>query len=78
MAVRNNEVTRLNLKVITGSDENGKDTIATRGFTVNPELDDDTIPFHRQEAGEPPELPRGGHRPSGQRQPRRRTLIPPA
>ena len=43
MAVRNNEVTRLNLKVITGSDENGKDTIATRGFTVNPELDDDTI-----------------------------------
>ena len=43
MAVRNNEVTRLNLKVITGSDENGKDTIATRGFTVNPELDDNTI-----------------------------------
>ena len=43
MAVRNNEVTRLNLKVITGSDENGKDTIATRGFTVNPELDDDTL-----------------------------------
>ena len=43
MAVRNNEGTRLNLKVITGSDENGKDTIATRGFTVNPELDDDTI-----------------------------------
>ena len=43
MAVRNNEVTRLNLKVITGSDENGKDTIATRGFTVNPELNDDTI-----------------------------------
>ena len=43
MAVRNNEVTRMNLKVITGSDENGKDTIATRGFTVNPELDDDTI-----------------------------------
>lgn len=43
MAVRSNEVTRLNLKVITGSDENGKDTIATRGFTVNPELDDDAI-----------------------------------
>jgi hypothetical protein len=43
MAVRNNEVTRLNLKVITGSNENGKDTIATRGVTVNPELDDDTI-----------------------------------
>ena len=43
MAVRSSEVTRLNLKVVTGSDENGKDTIATRGFTVNPELDDDTL-----------------------------------
>lgn len=43
MAVRSNEVTRLNLKVVTGSDESGKDTFATRGFTVNPELDDDTI-----------------------------------
>ena len=43
MAVRSSEVTRLNLKVVTGSDENGTDTIATRGFTVNPELDDDTL-----------------------------------
>ena len=43
MAVRSSEVTRLNLKVVTGSDENGKDTIATRGFTVNPKLDDDTL-----------------------------------
>lgn len=43
MTQRNNAVTKLQLKVVLGSDSNGKDTFATRSYTVNPELTDEAV-----------------------------------
>ena len=43
MTQRTNATTRLQVKVITGTNSQGKDTIATRFFTMNPELADEDI-----------------------------------
>lgn len=43
MIQRNNAATKLQLKVVTGSDSTGKDTFATRSYTVNPELTDEAV-----------------------------------
>ena len=43
MTQRTNATTRLQVKVITGTNSQGKDTIATRSFTMNPELADEDI-----------------------------------
>ena len=43
MTQRTNAATRLQVKVITGTNSQGKDTIATRSFTMNPELADEDI-----------------------------------
>ncbi len=43
MTQRNNATTKLQVKVITGSDSTGKDTFATRTYAVNPELTDEAI-----------------------------------
>ena len=43
MTQRTNTATRLQVKVITGTNSQGKDTIATRSFTMNPELADEDI-----------------------------------
>ncbi|WP_173443875.1 DUF1659 domain-containing protein [Selenomonas ruminantium] len=43
MTQRTNPATKLQVKVITGTNSQGKDTIATRSFTMNPELADEDI-----------------------------------
>ena len=43
MTQRTNATTRLQVKVITGTNSQGKDAIATRSFNVNPALDDEDI-----------------------------------
>ena len=43
MTQRTNAATRLQVKVITDTDGQGKDIIATRSFTMNPELADEDI-----------------------------------
>lgn len=43
MTQRTNAATKLQVKVVTGTNSQGKETIATRSFTVNPELADEDI-----------------------------------
>lgn len=43
MTQRTNAVSKLQLKVITGSDSTGKDTVVTRTFSVNPDLSDEAV-----------------------------------
>lgn len=43
MTQRTNAATKLQVKVITGTNSQGKDTIATRSFTMNPALADEDI-----------------------------------
>ena len=43
MTQRTNAVTKLQVKVITKTNSQGKDIIATRSFTMNPELTDEDI-----------------------------------
>ena len=43
MTQRTNAATRLQVKVITGTNSQGKDAVATRSFTMNPELADEDI-----------------------------------
>ena len=43
MTQRTNAATRLQVKVITDTDGQGKDIIATRSFTMNPELADEDL-----------------------------------
>ena len=43
MTQRTNAATRLQVKVITDTNGQGKDTIVTRSFTMNPELADEDI-----------------------------------
>ena len=40
MATRMNPVTKLQIKVVTGTDDAGKEQLASRSFTVNPALSD--------------------------------------
>ena len=40
MATRMNPVTKLQIKVVTGTDAEGKETLASRTYTVNPDLAD--------------------------------------
>ena len=48
MTQRTNPATKLQVKVITGTNSQGKDTIATRSFTMNPELADETFRLVRK------------------------------
>jgi hypothetical protein len=43
MTQRTNAVTKLQVKVTTKTNSQGKDIIATRSFTMNPELTDEDI-----------------------------------
>ena len=43
MTQRTNPATKLQVKVITGTNSQGKDAIATRSFNVNPALADEDI-----------------------------------
>ena len=43
MTKRNNAATKLQLKIITGTNNQGKDAITTRSFSVNPELTDEDV-----------------------------------
>ena len=43
MTQRTNATTKLQVKVITGSNSLDKDIVATRSFTVNPELADEDV-----------------------------------
>ena len=43
MTQRTNAATKLQVKVITGTNIQGKDTIVTRSISVNPELNDEDV-----------------------------------
>ena len=43
MTQRSHAATKLQVKLITGTDSTGKDTVVTRSIAVNPELTDEAV-----------------------------------
>ena len=43
MTQRTNITAKMQVKLITGTNSQGKDTVVTRSFTVNPELADEDV-----------------------------------